>query len=85
VVALHGADVECATCGARGRLDPDLKVTWTDLSTSVISMAEKRAHFAEIQETAERHRQLRAEIEERAGTFDAYDPSVRPERVRTAG
>ncbi len=85
VVALHGADVECATCGARGRLGPDLKVAWTDLSASVISMAEKRAHAAEIQETAERHRQKRAEIEERARAFDAYDPTVRPERASTAG
>jgi hypothetical protein len=44
VVALRGANVECATCGVRGRLGPDLKVTWTDrdLSTSVISMDEKR-------------------------------------------
>jgi multimeric flavodoxin WrbA len=85
VVTLHGADVECATCGARGRLGPDLKVAWTDLSVSVISMAEKRAHAAEIQETAERHRQKRAEIEERARAFDAYDPTVRPERAPTAG
>src|SRR6202011_4068661 len=38
VVVLRGADVECATCGARGQLTPDLQVTWTDLTTSVISM-----------------------------------------------
>ena len=54
-------------------------VTWTDLSASVISMDEKRAHAAEIQQTAERHAGLRAEIEERAREFDAYDPIVRPE------
>ena len=64
VIVLRGADVECATCGARGLLAPDLTVTWTNLSTSVISMDEKRAHAAEIQETAERHAALRAEIEE---------------------
>jgi hypothetical protein len=81
VVALRGADVECATCGARGRLGPDLKVTWTDLSTSVISMDEKRAHAAEIQETAARHRELGDQIAERARDFEAYDPTVRPERA----
>ena len=79
VVALRGADVECATCGARGRLGPNLQVTWTDLSTSVISMAEKQAHAVEIQETAERHRELRPEIEQRARAFEAYDRTVRPE------
>jgi len=85
VVALHDADVECATCGARGRLGPDLQVTWTDLSTSVISMAEKQAHAVEIQETAERHRQLRSEIEHRARPFEAYDRTVRPDRTPASG
>jgi hypothetical protein len=79
VVVLRGTDVECATCGARGQLAPDLTVTWTDLTTSVISMDEKRAHAAEIQETAKRHAGRRAEIEDRAREFDAYDPTVRPE------
>ena len=79
VVALHGADVECATCGARGRLGPGPDVTWTDLSTSVISINEKQAHAVEIQETAERHRELRTEIEERARAFETYDRTVRPE------
>jgi multimeric flavodoxin WrbA len=78
VVVLRGADVECATCGARGRLAPDLQVTWTDLSSSVISMDEKQAHAAEIQDTAARHQELREQIEERARAFDAYDRTVRP-------
>ena len=68
-------------CGARGRLGPDARVAWTDLTTSVISMDEKRAPAAEIQETAERHQKLRAEIEERAGAFGEYDRIVRPERA----
>jgi multimeric flavodoxin WrbA len=85
VIALHGADVACATCGARGLLTPAGQVTWTDLSTSVISMDEKRAHAAEIQETAGRHAQVRAEIDERAREFEAYDPVVRPERLSPAG
>ena len=81
VVVLRGADVECATCGARGLLTPDQQVTWTDLSASVISMDEKRAHAVEIQETAERHREVRAEIEDRARAFDAYNPIIRPRPV----
>ena len=84
VVVLRGADVECATCGARGLLAPDLQVTWTNLSTSVISMDEKRAHAVEIQETAERHREVRAEIEERARAFEAYDRTVQPPRPERA-
>jgi multimeric flavodoxin WrbA len=78
VVVLRGADVECATCGARGRLAADPQVTWTDLATSVISMDEKRAHAAEIQQTAARHQEQRAEIEKRAGEFEAYDWTMRP-------
>jgi multimeric flavodoxin WrbA len=85
VVALRGADVECATCGARGRLTAEGQVTWTDLSTSVISMDEKRAHAVEIQETAGRHGQVRVEIDERAREFEAYDPVVRPERLSSRG
>jgi multimeric flavodoxin WrbA len=78
VVVLRGAEVECATCGAQGQLAPDLQVTWTNLATSVISMTAKRAHAAEIQQTAGRHAQLRAQIEQRARAYDSYDPSVRP-------
>jgi hypothetical protein len=81
VVVLRDADVECATCGARGQLASDQQVTWTNLSSSVISMAEKQAHAVEIQETAERHRQMREQIEERAQAFEAYDPIIRPDRL----
>jgi multimeric flavodoxin WrbA len=72
------ADVECATCGARGHLTPDLTVTWTDLTTSVISMAEKRSHAVEIQQTAARHAVLRTEIEKHAQDWDTYNPVIRP-------
>jgi hypothetical protein len=41
-------------------------------------MDEKRAHAAEIQQTASRHAALRAEIEDRARDFDAYNPLIRP-------
>jgi multimeric flavodoxin WrbA len=73
-----GADVECATCGARGRLGPDLAVTWTDLSTSVISMAEKRSHSIEIQETAARHAPLRPDIDKLAQEWETYNPVIHP-------
>jgi multimeric flavodoxin WrbA len=78
VVVLRGANVECATCGARGQIDADLQVRWTELNTSVISMSEKRSHAAEIQATAIRQHALRTEIETRARTFDSYDPCSRP-------
>jgi multimeric flavodoxin WrbA len=78
VVELLGTSVACATCGARGELTPDLAVRWTDLTPSVIGMTEKRAHSAEIQETARAHAALRTTIEERAAPFAAYDRRVLP-------
>ncbi|GAA2634593.1 hypothetical protein Adu01nite_57220 [Paractinoplanes durhamensis] len=63
VVELDGTAVACATCGSRGTLHDGGAIEWTDLTTSVISMAEKRAHAVEIQETATRHRSLAAELE----------------------
>jgi multimeric flavodoxin WrbA len=81
VVELVGTSVACATCGARGELTPQLTVQWTDLSPSVIGMAEKRAHSAEIQETAQAHARLRPTIDERAAAFAAYDRRVAPRRT----
>ena len=62
VIEMTGAEVACASCGARGILQADLSIRWTDLDTSVLSMAEKRAHAAEIQQTAARHRDLRERL-----------------------
>jgi hypothetical protein len=81
VVELVGTSVACATCGARGELTPQLTVRWTDLSPSVIGMAEKRAHSAEIQETAQAHAPLRPTIDERAAAFAAYDRRVTPRQT----
>jgi hypothetical protein len=53
-------------------------VRWTDLEASVISMTEKRAHAAEIQETAARHGERRREIDERAAAFGEFDAVRRP-------
>jgi hypothetical protein len=41
-------------------------------------MDEKRAHAAEILQTAKRHAEVRAQIDERAREFEAYDPVIRP-------
>src|SRR3954452_4234921 len=75
VVVLRGREVECATCGARGTLDADGNVAFDahGLRHSVISMDEKREHFFEIQETAQRHVEQRDEIERRASAYDDFD------------
>lgn len=80
VISLHGRTVHCATCGAGGRLEDDLTVRWDELDTSVISMAEKRAHYEEILSTAAAHATVRDQITEKATTYDSYDPVVRPDR-----
>ena len=80
-IVLHGRDVQCATCGATGRLGDDAEVGWTDLDTSVVSMAEKRAHYEEILETAKRHASQRDTVQERSSTYDSFDPVVRPGRT----
>jgi multimeric flavodoxin WrbA len=74
VVLRGGRGVECATCGARGELTVDgddvgVRFSAEGLSHSVITLAEKHAHFAEIQETAARHRDLAAEIARRAEVY----------------
>jgi multimeric flavodoxin WrbA len=79
VIALHGRTVHCATCGAGGHLDDDLTVRWDDLDSSVISMAEKRAHYQEILSTAQAHAKVRDQITEKAATYDSYDPVSRPD------
>ncbi|MFR0359429.1 flavodoxin family protein [Streptomyces sediminimaris] len=80
VVVLHGRDVECATCGAVGEFGDNARVRWTDLTTSIISMHEKRAHFREMLETGRRHAAQRDTIRARFAAFDAYDRVVSPDR-----
>ena len=74
VIELTGADVACATCGCRGTLRDAGRIDWTDRTTSVLSMDEKRAHAAEIQETAAAHRSLQDRIEERSAQIPAFAP-----------
>ncbi|MEV6841931.1 NAD(P)H-dependent oxidoreductase [Actinoplanes sp. NPDC051411] len=77
VVELNGTAVTCATCGSTGEW-ADSTIRWTDLTTSVISMAEKRAHAREIQETAAAQAKARGEIDARAARFGTYEHVVRP-------
>jgi Zn-finger nucleic acid-binding protein len=79
VIELTGTDVACATCGCRGVLRDGGTVEWTDRTTSVLSMAEKRAHAAEIQETAARHSARQATLAEREATVPVFTP-VKPRR-----
>jgi multimeric flavodoxin WrbA len=81
VVELTGRSVRCATCGAGGHLEDDFSVRWTELDTSVISMAEKRAHYEEIVATGESHAKVREQITETASTYAAYEPVIRPDRA----
>jgi multimeric flavodoxin WrbA len=77
VVELDGTAVTCATCGSAGEWEGG-SIRWTDLTSSVISMAEKRAHAREIQETAAAHAERRAEIDARAARFGTFEHVVRP-------
>ncbi len=76
--------VECATCGARGRLhvqDGEAAVRFDDpagLAFSVISLTEKRAHFKEVQETAAVQGPLAGEIERRAAAYAEFDRRITP-------
>ncbi len=78
VVELTGTSVLCATCGSAGELAADGAIRWTDLSSSVLSMAEKRAHAREIQETAAAHGWKKAELAERAAKFGVFEHVARP-------
>jgi multimeric flavodoxin WrbA len=88
VIIIDGQRVECATCGAGGRLVVDggaAVVRFDDpraLQRSVTTMAEKRAHFAEIQATAAEQGVLGDEIGRRAAAYADFDPRITP-RSRT--
>jgi hypothetical protein len=88
VFALRGGDrVECAACGAGGRLrleDGEAVVDFdaAGLAQSVISLEEKRAHFAEVQETAARHAPHRADLDRRRQAYLDWDPRILPDRAQ---
>jgi len=81
VVVVSGEEVECATCGAGGRLvvaDGTASVCFEALERSVATLREKRAHFAEVQETASVQGSLAAEIERRAAMYLEFDRRIAP-------
>jgi multimeric flavodoxin WrbA len=86
VVAFTGGDaVQCASCGAAGRVVPGasgLSVEFPPAGReqSVISMAEKRAHFFEVQRTAAEHAARRQEIEARARELLDATSALTPDR-----
>jgi multimeric flavodoxin WrbA len=69
-----GAGAPGAGVAGTGVPGTGVAIEWTDRTTSVLSMDEKRAHAAEIQETAGRHRELQSTIAERAATIPAFAP-----------
>jgi multimeric flavodoxin WrbA len=78
VIELHGANVECATCGLRGQMQADFSVEWNDYSGCVFTMAERREHFAEIQATGAAQGAHKDRIAELAAAYLAFDPAIRP-------
>jgi hypothetical protein len=83
VVTISGDAVECATCGAGGRLTVEggAVVRFDDpvaLGRSVVTMAEKRAHFAEVMQTAAAQGELAGEIAQRAAPYGAFDRRITP-------
>lgn len=83
-VTVRGDEVECVTCGAGGRLavhDGVAVVSFDDprgLERSVAGLAEKRAHFREVQETGRAQGPRAAQIAERAAPYAAYDRRIAP-------
>jgi multimeric flavodoxin WrbA len=84
VIEIRGDEIECATCGAAGRLavaDGVAQVRFDDpraRDRSVVTMAEKRAHFDEVMATAQEQRPRAEEIERRAAGYADFDPRIRP-------
>ena len=89
-ITLRGTEVECATCGAAGDLVVEdgraaVRFTPEGCEKSVLSIAEKHAHFLEVQETAAQQFPRAGEIDERAARYRALDRLVVPGRPVAAG
>ncbi|HTX11682.1 MAG TPA: NAD(P)H-dependent oxidoreductase [Solirubrobacteraceae bacterium] len=88
VVVLEGDSVQCATCGAGGRLvvsDGAASIRFDSLERSVTTLQEKRAHFAEVQETASVQAPLAAQIEGRAAMYVEFDRRITPQSGSQSG
>jgi multimeric flavodoxin WrbA len=87
VVVVSGEEVECATCGAGGRLvisDGAAGFTFDRGERSVATLDEKRAHFVEVQETAATQGPLAEEIARRAAVYAEFDRRITPQSARRA-
>jgi multimeric flavodoxin WrbA len=87
VVIVSGDSVECATCGAGGRLAASAhgaSIHFDQPERSIVTMGEKRAHFVELQETAAAQVPLADEIERRAAAYAAPDQIVTRQSARRA-
>ena len=75
--------IECASCGAAGRLETlDGRITAVfpavGLEQSILSYAEKLAHFREVQETAARQAPERERIDRVSAEYAEWDRTLRP-------
>ena len=91
VVFRGGADVECATCGARGVVaaapsGEGVVVTFDaeGLLQSVLTEHEKHEHFLEVQETAIRQFAQADEIRAGGEELRGFDRTLKPERTPAA-
>ncbi len=86
VVEITGTSVECASCGAAGRLEvragtAQVVFDPAGLEHSVIALAEKRAHAEEILQTAAAHAQRADEVADGAAAYAGWDHRVTPDLV----
>ena len=82
IVMIEGDDAECATCGAAGKLTVEDGVAVIRLDDpddrSVTTLAEKRAHFHEVQETGQLQGGLADEITRRAAIYEQFYRRITP-------
>lgn len=90
VIELRGVEVECASCGAGGRLvvdedgSPRVVFDADGLDRSVNSPVEKRAHSEEILSTAAAHAARADEVAAGADPFAAWGSPLTPPSLATA-
>jgi hypothetical protein len=83
IVLLDGGAVECATCGAGGRLTAEGTVVFDDAAAvahSVLTVAEKHDHFLEVQQTAVRQFAQGDAIAAGVARLHDYDRTLSPQR-----
>jgi multimeric flavodoxin WrbA len=83
VALMPNGTIECATCGAAGTMtvvDGTITTSFTAAGRdqSILSRAEKLAHFREVQDTAARHALRKGEIGGKASGYANWDDYLRP-------